>query len=284
MSAYGSDEVLRKTKELLRRLEPTQASIVVTSDHFLLHSCKGLTKELFDMWQKFFNLASSKDKLSFLYLANHIVQSEQRDEGRLKQLFKGVIGRAFEKAYRLCSDKDTRANLLRVISIWRDRNIYEKEFLDGIESVLRGVGTEPDAKGKKAAAPSGLLAAYQRLDIPKSLSSLGDNIRRYNEWNEKVELLKETLQTIIAQKGEGYSETETVCELAEYEQAIQQQKEYAQRIAEQLQGMLRAEDNQHLQEVLQIKNMIELGVKVQQIKDELCESEAKKEEEKKEAK
>ncbi len=263
------EDPLKKTKELLKRLEPTQESIVATSDNFLLLSGKGFSEELCALWQKMFNIASSRQKLSFLYLLNHIVQCDWKDEGRLKRLFTGICEKSFEKAYKLSDDSEIKREVLRILSIWKDRKIFEREFIDKIESALLSVGGSASEKARKnAASSSGMFEAFKKLVPPKSLVELGENLLRVSEWDEKLELIKESLQTIVAQKVE-YNEIETDCKLAEYERAIQQRKKYAGIVYEQVCTLLMSEDNLHLQEVLQIKGLQKLIEEVRKVRSSL---------------
>ena len=249
----GADDQLKKTKELLKKLGPTQESVVTTSDHFLFLSHKELSEDLFSLWCKMFNLASSKQKLSFIYLLNHIVQNERKDEGRLKKLFKTVIDKVFEKAYKLSDDKDSREELCHILSIWKDRKVYEKDLVEKIENSLQVNNLE---KPKKPPTQT-LSSAYQKLAVPPQLTVLEENLRHIEDWEEKIDLIKGSLETIVARQVE-YSEIETVCKLAEFERGIQLRKEYVRETREQLLALLRSEDNLHLQEVLQIKNMQEV--------------------------
>eukprot|EP01022_Parablepharisma_sp_SALTPOND_P009504 TRINITY_DN139475_c0_g1_i1.p1 TRINITY_DN139475_c0_g1~~TRINITY_DN139475_c0_g1_i1.p1 ORF type:complete len:281 (-),score=41.79 TRINITY_DN139475_c0_g1_i1:86-928(-) len=268
---HTMEDPLKKTKELLKRLEPTQESIVATSDHFLLLSGKGYSEDLCALWQKTFNIASSRQKLSFLYLLNHVVQCDWKDEGRLKRLFAEICEKSFVKAYKLSDDKDIKKEIIRILAIWKDRNIFERDFIAKIESTLQSVG--PIERTKKASvAPSGLFEAFKKLVPPKQLVDLGENLRRVSEWDEKIELIKESLQIILSQKIE-YNEIETDCKLAEYERAIQQRKKYAGIVQEQVNTLIKAEDNLHLQEVLQIKGIQGLIEEVQRIRERLKEEE-----------
>ena len=254
---YTSEDPLKKSKELLKRLEPTQESIVAAADSFLLMSAKGFAEELCALWQKMFSLASSRQKLSFLYLLNHIVQCDRKDEGRLKGLFVGICEKSFEKAYKLSDDTEIKKEVLRIIDIWKDRKIFEREIIDRIEASLQ-TSTNKPRKVAAAPQPAGTtFEAFKKLIPPKHLVDLGENLRRISEWDEKIELIKESLQMIINQKVE-YNEIETDCKFAEYERAVQQRKKYAGLVQEQMRGIIKSEDNLHLQEVLQIKGIQDL--------------------------
>jgi len=267
MEVKQPEDPLKKSKELLKTIAPTLESIVATSDNFLLMSLKGHTEDLIKLWQKMFNLATSSQKLSYLYLMNHIVQTDYKDEGRLKSRFFEIIEKSFEIAYKLSDSLETKNDIIGILKIWKERNIFDSKFLEKVENTLTS-GNLIEKTKKPANIPTTMFEALKKIIPPKHLIELAENLKRINEWDEKIELIKENLQTILAQKVE-YNEIDAVCKLAEFERAINQRKKVAQTIHDQIVKLIQKEDNLHMQEVLQIKIIDNLLGDVKKIRDKI---------------
>eukprot|EP00826_Nyctotherus_ovalis_P044358 TRINITY_DN4785_c0_g2_i2.p1 TRINITY_DN4785_c0_g2~~TRINITY_DN4785_c0_g2_i2.p1 ORF type:complete len:267 (-),score=74.69 TRINITY_DN4785_c0_g2_i2:127-927(-) len=256
---------LAKTKEYLGTLVPTQESVTSIANNFLLLSSRGYTVELSSLWKQTFDLASSEQKLSLLYLLNQIVKTSARDEGRLKRELTGLCEKAFEKAYKLSSDVKIRQEIMDILSYWRESKIYDEELINRIESTLKGSRKE-SGKMLQEEAKRIDIEPYINIAPSNNLTSLEKNIRNILKWEEKMELTKETLDMILKEEFE-CSEVEVSCKISEYKKVIEIHKEAGTQAASQLKAMIATEDSQHLRDVLQIKKTNELIQTIQELKD-----------------
>ncbi|XP_058234195.1 regulation of nuclear pre-mRNA domain-containing protein 1A isoform X2 [Hemibagrus wyckioides] len=76
-------------------------------------------------------------KLTFLYLANDVIQNSKRKGPEFTQDFAPVIVDAF-KHVSSEGEEGCKKHLERVLSIWQERAVYENDLLDKLSVVLHG--------------------------------------------------------------------------------------------------------------------------------------------------
>ncbi|KAI3358556.1 hypothetical protein L3Q82_014974 [Scortum barcoo] len=74
-------------------------------------------------------------KLTFLYLANDVIQNSKKKGPEFTQDFAPVIVDAFKHVYR-DGEEGCKKQLGRVLSIWQERAVYENNLLDQLSQVL----------------------------------------------------------------------------------------------------------------------------------------------------
>ncbi|XP_010154482.1 PREDICTED: regulation of nuclear pre-mRNA domain-containing protein 1A, partial [Eurypyga helias] len=82
-------------------------------------------------------------KLTFLYLANDVIQNSKRKGPEFTKDFAPVIVEAF-KHVSSESDESCKKHLGRVLSIWEERSVYENDVLEQLRQALYG-----DRKARK---------------------------------------------------------------------------------------------------------------------------------------
>ncbi|NXH44161.1 RPR1A protein, partial [Dicaeum eximium] len=85
----------------------------------------------------FFLLAKPNRKLTFLYLANDVIQNSKRKGPEFTKDFAPVIVEAF-KHVSSESDESCKKHLGRVLSIWEERSVYENDVLEQLRQALYG--------------------------------------------------------------------------------------------------------------------------------------------------
>ncbi|MEQ2230004.1 Regulation of nuclear pre-mRNA domain-containing protein 1A [Ilyodon furcidens] len=74
-------------------------------------------------------------KLTFLYLANDVIQNSKRKGPEFTQDFAPVIVEAFKHVNRE-GEEGCKKQLGRVLSIWQERAVYENNLLEQLSQVL----------------------------------------------------------------------------------------------------------------------------------------------------
>uniref|UniRef100_A0A8C7XCN7 Regulation of nuclear pre-mRNA domain containing 1A n=1 Tax=Oryzias sinensis TaxID=183150 RepID=A0A8C7XCN7_9TELE len=125
----------------LSELSNSQQS-VQTLSLWLIHHRKH-SKTVVNVWFNELKKAQVSRKLTFLYLANDVIQNSKKKGPEFTLDFAPVIVDAFKHVYRE-GDDVCRKQLGRVLSIWQERAVYEPHLLDQLSQVLYG-----EAKSKK---------------------------------------------------------------------------------------------------------------------------------------
>ncbi|XP_054748214.2 regulation of nuclear pre-mRNA domain-containing protein 1B-like [Lytechinus pictus] len=115
----------------LATLTNTQQSIQ-TMSLWLIHHRKH-AKKIVTVWYTLLVKAKPSRKLGFIYLANDVVQNGKKKGPDFNKEFAGVMPTAFGHVYDTTSDEKTYAALQKVLKVWQDRNVFEKDVLKKIE-------------------------------------------------------------------------------------------------------------------------------------------------------
>ncbi|CAG8554313.1 612_t:CDS:2 [Cetraspora pellucida] len=134
MSAYTEEVLISK----LNKLVDTQESISLLSQWFMYHRRHVATSV--DIWNRELRKASSARKLSFIYLCNDVCQNSRRKGLEFTQEFKKVLPDAMEHTYRHAT-ADVQGIIRRVINIWDEREVFDKDFLDELRRRFTGQKT-----------------------------------------------------------------------------------------------------------------------------------------------
>ncbi|XP_044860474.1 regulation of nuclear pre-mRNA domain-containing protein 1A isoform X4 [Mauremys mutica] len=137
MSAFSEAALERKLSELSNSQQSVQ-----TLSLWLIHHRKhsGL---IVTVWERELRKAKPNRKLTFLYLANDVIQNSKRKGPEFTKDFAPVIVEAF-KHVSSESDESCKKHLGRVLSIWEERSVYENDVLEQLRQALYG-----DRKARK---------------------------------------------------------------------------------------------------------------------------------------
>ncbi|MBN3291662.1 RPR1A protein, partial [Polypterus senegalus] len=129
MSAFSETALEKKLLELSSSQQSVQ-----TLSLWLIHHRKH-SKTIVTVWNRELKKAKAGRKLTFLYLANDVIQNSKRKGPEFTKDFAPVIVDAF-KHVASESDESCKKHLIRVLSIWHERAVYENDLLDQLKQVL----------------------------------------------------------------------------------------------------------------------------------------------------
>ncbi|XP_054462522.1 regulation of nuclear pre-mRNA domain-containing protein 1A-like [Anoplopoma fimbria] len=139
MSAFSEAALEKKLSELSNSQQSVQ-----TLSLWLIHHRKH-SRTIVSVWINELKKAQVSRKLTFLYLANDVIQNSKKKGPEFTQDFAPVIVDAFKHVYR-DGEEGCKKQLGRVLSIWQERAVYENNLLDQLSQVLYG-----EKKAKKRA-------------------------------------------------------------------------------------------------------------------------------------
>jgi regulator of Ty1 transposition protein 103 len=84
-----------------------------------------------------FFTAKDNRKLTFMYLANDVIQNSKKKGPEFGKEFGNVLRKAFENMAVPESDDKTRKSIERILQIWEERGVYEPKL---IKEFRRGLG------------------------------------------------------------------------------------------------------------------------------------------------
>ncbi|WPH03162.1 upf0400 protein [Acrodontium crateriforme] len=128
--AYSDDAVQAK----LNSLNESQDSIVANAQWIMFH--RRHADRTAGIWLTRMQEATMPKRLNLIYLANEVVQqSRARGKQDFMVAFEPIIADATALAYKGAS-QDVQGKLRRVVDVWRQRNIFDKTILQGVEQRL----------------------------------------------------------------------------------------------------------------------------------------------------
>lgn len=107
-----------------------------------------------DVWYRALVEAPPERKLSFVYLANDIVQTSRKSSPEFERAFEPVVADACAHIVKEVPDAKTRASLLHTVRVWRDRSVFDPAVVRGLLALL-----EPASSSSAADAPTTAAAA-----------------------------------------------------------------------------------------------------------------------------
>ncbi|KAF4790106.1 Regulation of nuclear pre-mRNA domain-containing protein 1A [Turdus rufiventris] len=142
MSAFSEVALERKLSELSNSQQSVQ-----TLSLWLIHHRKH-SALIVSVWERELRKGERKvgnrkesakpnRKLTFLYLANDVIQNSKRKGPEFTKDFAPVIVEAF-KHVSSESDESCKKHLGRVLSIWEERSVYENDVLEQLRQALYG--------------------------------------------------------------------------------------------------------------------------------------------------
>ncbi|CAG2121627.1 unnamed protein product, partial [Medioppia subpectinata] len=129
MSGFAAQTLEKK----LIDLNSSQQSIQTLS-LWLIHHRKH-HKSIVQTWFAELKKAKAVRRLTFMYLANDIIQNSRKKGPEFSKEFGAVLAASFESVAKDSDDK-TLGSLERILAIWEERQIYDSNDIKSFRSSL----------------------------------------------------------------------------------------------------------------------------------------------------
>lgn len=110
-----------------------------------------LFKGKINITSTFFSVPANK-KLTFMYLANDVIQTSKKKGPEFGKAFESSLGKAFRHIAEACNDEKTINSLERILNIWGERGVYEANSIQDFRKYLHTKPAEavvPEEKKKR---------------------------------------------------------------------------------------------------------------------------------------
>lgn len=149
-----------------------------------------------EIWARQFGSVAVNKKLSYLYLANEVVQqSRAKKKEEFVVAFGKVLPAAIEQSYSDFST-ETRKKVKRVLDVWKQRSIFASSIISDIESRIAIIDKSNDVPGR----------FFESLEIPSQLSRLSTLQKQVNNLADPASRLYRESQNLYR----GLFESETL--------------------------------------------------------------------------
>jgi len=158
MTSFDAAELERR----LGRLNGTQSAIESVSRWIAARDT--FANEVVQCWEKCFESASASSLLLLLYVANDVIQTTKRKTNAWTEAFFTPMGRAFAAGLQR-NDPKLKEKIPRLVNVWEERKIYDKEELALFHHVLRSNG-----KSLPEYFKMGGVKTEEEIDVEKELA------------------------------------------------------------------------------------------------------------------
>jgi regulator of Ty1 transposition protein 103 len=132
-------------------------------------------KALAPVWQKELRAAPGKRKLSFLYLANDVLQNSRKKGSEWIEALWPKMEWAMKHTLRATSDEKTAKSCAKLVKVWLDRRIFGSRSLEGWLDASAGVDDADAAAASDAAAADAAAAAA--AEAGREMTGVSDRFR-----------------------------------------------------------------------------------------------------------
>ncbi|XP_055508391.1 regulation of nuclear pre-mRNA domain-containing protein 1B isoform X3 [Leucoraja erinacea] len=145
MSSFSESALEKKLAELSNSQQSVQ-----TLSLWLIHHRKhaGI---IVHVWHRELKIAKPSRKLTFIYLANDVIQNSKRKGPEFTKAFEGVLVDAFSHVARE-SEQSCKKQMERVLNIWQERVVYEPDFIQQLKLTV-DESSSPVSVGEEKRAP-----------------------------------------------------------------------------------------------------------------------------------
>ncbi|CDW76012.1 UNKNOWN [Stylonychia lemnae] len=284
-------------------LTGSKECIISTSSHFLKLAEKNhaMIPKLMELWQSKLKECPEKKKLSFIYLANEIINISKMNDSKKNEkiqemksfwmFFEDIISEAVSQAYIECKSLSSdRKGMMKVVNIWKNRCTFQIEKLDQLIQNLNEIeqdlmklkekqnqqhlssgGNQKQKSNKKRKHPPISLSEFNNQPdfiVQEQWLSLADLIQYQIETKAKMTKYSGELDT-MCEKLDLVDEIEFDCKSDEYSRLWRLYEEQQRALLTQLRDQFAKIDNQQFQSLLITQKMDEMLEKVKKIKFKL---------------
>ncbi|KAH9605694.1 hypothetical protein KSS87_015531, partial [Heliosperma pusillum] len=99
-------------------------------------------RQVVQTWEKLFNVSQKQQCVSFLYLANDIIQNSKKNGNEFVNEFWKVLPAALKHAYDNCAESGKKA-ATRLVNIWEERKIFGSRIQNLKDAIATNEVKEP---------------------------------------------------------------------------------------------------------------------------------------------
>lgn len=150
MGTFSDSNLAKKLSDLNNSQQSIQ-----TLSLWLIHHRKHCST-IVDVWLRELKKAHPKRKLTFLYLANDVIQNSKKKGPEFNKAFRSVLIEAFKSAVKDVDEK-AKGSMERLVKIWEERSVFDKDFSNHLKKTFskqsQTVDTENDVPEQKEEVP-----------------------------------------------------------------------------------------------------------------------------------
>ncbi|XP_065125222.1 regulation of nuclear pre-mRNA domain-containing protein 1B [Paramisgurnus dabryanus] len=167
MSSFSESALEKKLSELSNSQQSVQ-----TLSLWIIHHRKH-SSLIVRVWHRELKKAKTSRKLTFLYLANDVIQNSKKKGPEFTKDFEGVLVDACSHVAR-DGDDGCKKSMERLLNIWQERNLYRADF---IQQLKLAIEDSDSPKHKTPDERKSLKRSYQKVQVQEEEEEEDDDYR-----------------------------------------------------------------------------------------------------------
>ncbi|KAI1890421.1 hypothetical protein AGOR_G00153540 [Albula goreensis] len=172
MSSFSESALEKKLSELSNSQQSVQ-----TLSLWIIHHRKH-SSPIVHVWHREMKKAKSSRKLTFLYLANDVIQNSKRKGPEFTRDFETVLVDACSHVAREADD-GCKKHMERLLNIWKERGVYRSDFIQQLKLAIED-SNSPKHRSPKRRPPEekrGTKRSYQKVQEEEEDEEEDDDYR-----------------------------------------------------------------------------------------------------------
>ncbi|XP_071399346.1 regulation of nuclear pre-mRNA domain-containing protein 1B isoform X4 [Centroberyx affinis] len=142
MSSFSESALEKKLSELSNSQQSVQ-----TLSLWIIHHRKH-SALIVKVWHRELKKAKSTRKLTFLYLANDVIQNSKKKGPEFTKDFESVLVDACSHVARE-ADESCKKHMERLLNIWKERSLYRNDFIQQLKLAIEDSNSPKPAEEKR---------------------------------------------------------------------------------------------------------------------------------------
>lgn len=193
--SFSEASLLKKFQEL----NNTQQS-VQTLSLWLIHHRKHSDKIVKTWLKELVNSTKCERKLTFIYLANDILQNSRKKGYEYMKEFSTVLPESIENTAKY-ADTKIRFTLERILNIWKDRKICDDDIIDHLKSLLHSTKSiiaspESQTNAKETKSDKNENDRKRKIDEEATEQTAGESLAKTSS-SAKISLRNEVIKELV---------------------------------------------------------------------------------------
>ncbi|MGH0161100.1 UNVERIFIED_CONTAM: hypothetical protein FKN15_040551 [Acipenser sinensis] len=181
MSSFSESALEKKLSELSNSQQSVQ-----TLSLWIIHHRKH-SSPIVNVWHREMKKAKSGRKLTFLYLANDVIQNSKRKGPEFTRDFETVLVDACSHVSRE-ADGGCKKHLERLLTIWQERSVYGADFIQQLKLAIEDSSSpKQKPKGKQPGARRTKHTREKRIEAVEEKKALKRTYQKIQEVEEEEE-------------------------------------------------------------------------------------------------
>ncbi|XP_023283442.1 regulation of nuclear pre-mRNA domain-containing protein 1B isoform X1 [Seriola lalandi dorsalis] len=155
MSSFSESALEKKLSELSSSQQSVQ-----TLSLWIIHHRKH-SALIVKVWHRELKKAKSNRKLTFLYLANDVIQNSKKKGPEFTKDFESVLVDACSHVASE-ADEGCKKHMERLLNIWKERNLYRSDFIQQLKLAIEDTNS-PRPSGQTTEEKKAVKRSYQKI-------------------------------------------------------------------------------------------------------------------------